>query len=909
MATGETRPPTPLKRKEEEEGHDPEQQGGGLVAEETEEAPAEWRSNGTERYGLKEDCLLDSSYSCSRGGGGGGAPLVKAGQQKPSEPDGESRDGGCENGGQQQQQHELIQNGCSLGLAASESTGETGAGAVVEPVATSVDDEGGEEGGDDDDDECEGGEASVKNAGRKQRRAEPDNSDDDVEDDNDDVNATKKPDRVEEKEKEEHHNVVVDVDAADTEAADGEQRSLSNDEEMEQDPFADATTGDLASVCPEEERDDEEEDDANKDDTSHRVEDTEDACGHSAAESSQLFLVSAPVGDESVKAPVSIFRDETNVTDKDEADEEEEEEQPSQEKELEEEEQSGPKGNESPNKEEGGEESEVDEGKGEEGAELDKCGAEEEEEEDEGETIEMEGEPQIAEHPFADGIQPALTESEPVDPFDPLSAPTGDVLSTDDHAVRLNKEEDKEEAEEEEKDGWAEGDIKPTTPEAIDEATSGFLDKVNSGTINSAQFMPAIVDLPEKVAKKKRPRKPKDVKKMPAAVIIPLVKKKRKRDTDDSSDESSSDGDAEYRPTSAKKGRRRQKSTIRTASARTTRGAGKVPRRTNVRRESLFSCRYCDFRTETIGELNIHTFGNHDSRTRPTFLDMAEATVAKMADRNGTSRAALLRAILADYGHVVEVNAQTARQILINSLRRGIELGRLRTGVPGKKGANSIFLPSKDERKILLQRFTINPVLLHVEDRLEPETKVESFSSIQAKLSTFNLEVTPAKKKVGRPRSTKNSGGRGRPAAVDKDDDDDICVVEEKLTPMARMKAKAYANAKAALAKKLPASLLRAGGGGPKMVRIGPGGIVRAEGGRIVTTIDPSPLLKNALGSSNNGRSVGRLAADKDEDDDDDDDLSCHLCLSSFWYRNELLEHLKSAHSLEESASRLKLLE
>jgi hypothetical protein len=39
-----------------------------------------------------------------------------------------------------------------------------------------------------------------------------------------------------------------------------------------------------------------------------------------------------------------------------------------------------------------------------------------------------------------------------------------------------------------------------------------------------------------------------------------------------------------------------------------------------------------------------------------------------------------LRAILEDYGHVVEVNAYTARQILNNSVKRGIELGRLKTG-------------------------------------------------------------------------------------------------------------------------------------------------------------------------------------------------------------------------------------
>jgi hypothetical protein len=122
----------------------------------------------------------------------------------------------------------------------------------------------------------------------------------------------------------------------------------------------------------------------------------------------------------------------------------------------------------------------------------------------------------------------------------------------------------------------------------------------------------------------------------------------------------------------------------------------------------------------------------------------------------------------------------------------------------------------------------------------------------------------------------------------------------------------AYANAKAALAKKLPASLLRAGGG-TKMVRIGPGGIVRAESGRIVTTIDPSPLLKSALGTSSsssigsrNGSSISntlssssRPVEKKLEDDDDDDDLSCHLCLSSFWYKNELLEHLKESITMD----------
>ena len=43
------------------------------------------------------------------------------------------------------------------------------------------------------------------------------------------------------------------------------------------------------------------------------------------------------------------------------------------------------------------------------------------------------------------------------------------------------------------------------------------------------------------------------------------------------------------------------------------------------------------------------------------------------------------------------------------------------------------------------------------------------------------------------PRTTRSGGrGRGRPArsAPAPKDDDDICVVEEKLTPLAKMKAK-----------------------------------------------------------------------------------------------------------------------
>lgn len=132
----------------------------------------------------------------------------------------------------------------------------------------------------------------------------------------------------------------------------------------------------------------------------------------------------------------------------------------------------------------------------------------------------------------------------------------------------------------------------------MDEATSGFLDKVNSGSINSAQFMPAIFDLPEKVAVKKRKRpQPRAKPKSPPAAT---AKKKRKRDTMDSSDESYDD-DAEYRPTTAKTKRRDKSAKSATGASRATRASTAPKRKYTQRREFLFGCRFCDFKTETIG--------------------------------------------------------------------------------------------------------------------------------------------------------------------------------------------------------------------------------------------------------------------------------------------------------------------
>ena len=48
-------------------------------------------------------------------------------------------------------------------------------------------------------------------------------------------------------------------------------------------------------------------------------------------------------------------------------------------------------------------------------------------------------------------------------------------------------------------------------------------------------------------------------------------------------------------------------------------------------------------------------------------------------------------------------------------------------GVPGKKGANAIWLPTKEKRKSLLAKYSRNPDALYVEDFDEPDDEVINF--------------------------------------------------------------------------------------------------------------------------------------------------------------------------------------
>jgi len=439
-------------------------------------------------------------------------------------------------------------------------------------------------------------------------------------------------------------------------------------------------------------------------------------------------------------------------------------------------------------------------------------------------------------------------------------------------------------------------DGEPESAQLDDEGTNGFKDGESDPEVSASELEPAMVDYPEKKSKKKR-----------------------KRDNSDSEFDEEFDEYSEYRPKKAKK--KKKSKSVKNA---------KGPPRRKQPKDTLFQCKEegCEeeFMSETLGDLRIHLHETHNG-DKPTYMDMAEAIVYKLNEKFGSSRTTILKNMMTEYGHWIELNQNQAKAQLKRSLDRGLEIGRVRNGTLGKTGYLNIWLPNKDKRKTLVKKYNRKPSSVHFED--VPEEKY-----VEEEESHIIMPRLLPRGGLDGPRSTRSGGGgrstgrgRGRPAAkAPAKDDDDICVVEEKLTPLAKMKAKAYANAKAALAKKLPASFLKSGT--TRMVRIGPGGVVRSEEGKIVTTlgrltgntlVPPHNKKKMAAAAEHEAKmkaaaaAAAAAAARKPvtsnplfKEDDDEEDLTCTMCLSSFWYRNELIDHMKNTHNVEKPEKHLK---
>ena len=105
------------------------------------------------------------------------------------------------------------------------------------------------------------------------------------------------------------------------------------------------------------------------------------------------------------------------------------------------------------------------------------------------------------------------------------------------------------------------------------------------------------------------------------------------------------------------------------------------------------------------------------------------------------------------------------------------------------------------------------------------------------------------------------------------DSDDEIMVVAEKITPKTKMKLMHKQQKRLGM----PQGSARGGRGGR--------GAVRGRGRPPSAVVTPKKAA-----------TVAKVS----DGFEDEDDLTCRVCLSSFWYRNQLVEHLRNTHSVKD---------
>ena len=127
----------------------------------------------------------------------------------------------------------------------------------------------------------------------------------------------------------------------------------------------------------------------------------------------------------------------------------------------------------------------------------------------------------------------------------------------------------------------------------------------------------------------------------------------------------------------------------------------------------------------------------------------------------------------------------------------------------------------------------------------------------------------------------------------DESSGDEIMVVSEKITPKTKMRLQMRQQKRQKMASHQSGAR---GGRGRGNFRGRPRGSSRGSRGA-------------GRPPNNTPRKVEAAVAKVDTTpsfDDDDDDLTCRVCLSSFWYRTQLIEHLEKTHSVKDPEAFLK---
>ena len=266
-----------------------------------------------------------------------------------------------------------------------------------------------------------------------------------------------------------------------------------------------------------------------------------------------------------------------------------------------------------------------------------------------------------------------------------------------------------------------------------------------------------------------------------------------------------------------------------------------------------------------------------------------------------------------------DTNAK-AKLILAKALKFGVEKGRLRLGKPGKT-TQRYYLAKKGVRKVAHDKFNKNKKLVEFDEAAvrkpppKPKPKASGPSSSELRnLLPSHISITPVSsgpsqaghisqpdpKKFGRGKRTGPGGsGRGdqigmkrsphgvkrKPMPVgeitlDSDSDDDIAIISEKITkPKKKITIVRVAPGKGKqtpTGKKLPASMVKVGSAS-KAKPVSSGQVRK-----------PAPVVEKVAS------------------DDEDEDFSCRVCQAVFWFKGQLVDHLKNTHNVENPDKYLK---
>ena len=265
-------------------------------------------------------------------------------------------------------------------------------------------------------------------------------------------------------------------------------------------------------------------------------------------------------------------------------------------------------------------------------------------------------------------------------------------------------------------------------------------------------------------------------------------------------------------------------------------------------------------------------------------------------------------------------NTHKAKLILARALKFGVSCGRIRPGKPGKQ-TQRYYWAKKGVRKGIFDKFSRNKKLVEFDEeavrnppkmvpkKKPPPIKTPSLPGISITPVKSSHITQPDPKKFGRGKRTpgaisyaddigaprerrpdrrpigKTFGGE---ITLDSDSDDDIAIVSEKIVAKPKRKVtivrvpasqlnKGKSPGASLAARKLPSTLVRVGGSKP-----GP------------ASSRPQPKTVAVPSSSSSKKPA-------DDDDDEEEDLTCKVCQSSFWFKGQLVEHLKNTHKVEDT--------